>query len=301
MKGITKKDIPVLVLCLSAVVMVMVYSFVYNNGKEKIDQLKSQNEIMRAEVAELKEKAVNLEFYEEETARMKEEIDAIYSYFPADVLIEDGIVSALELEEGAPMLGSGIGFTPAVDIYTVGQGGEATDTTGAIEEAQGNAGNDTAETELEEDVATARNGNATYYSDGGEVHFATAQLPSGYVGEYGPITLRDSIFTYNFETSYSGFKNMVDYFTYLPTRSTIADVNLGYDPNSGLLNGSATINRYSLTGTGSVYEEPSIAGVATGKQNIFGSLELPGGSGFASVSVNEAPEGEENGEEASEQ
>ena len=286
MKGLTKKDIPVLVLCLSAVIMVMVYSFIYSSGKEKIEQLKAQNETMRSEIGALKDKAGDRQFYEDETARMKEEIDAIYSYFPADVLIEDGIVSALELEDGAPMLGSGIGFTPAVDIYTVGQGGDAADTAGAIETAQGNAGNDTAETELEEDVATARSGNATYYSDGGEVHFATAQLPSGYVGEYGPITLRDTIFTYNFETSYNGFKNIVDYFAYLPTRSTIADVNLGYDPNTGLLNGSATINRYSLTGTGSVYTEPSIAGVATGKQNIFGSLELAGGSGFRSLSVN---------------
>ena len=286
MKGLTKKDIPVLILCLSAVVLVVVYSFVWRSGQEQLEEIEAANERLSREVAEMSEKVGDRQFYEDETARMQEEINAIYSYFPADVLMEDGILSAMELEEGAPIISGGIGYNPAVDVYTVGQGGEATDTEGAIEEAQKNAGNDTAETELEEDIETARNGNATYYSDGGEVHFATAQLPSGYVGEFGPITLRDSIFTYNFETSYTGFKNLVDYFTFLPGRSTIAEVTLGYDSNTGLLNGTATINRYSLTGTGTMYTEPQFPTVATGRQNIFGAMELLEGSGFRSMSEN---------------
>ena len=276
MKGLTKRDIPVLALCLSAVLLVVVYSFIWRDGQEKLQALKESNEKLTADVEGLREKAANKEFYDSETERMQQEIDAIYSYFPADVLMEDGLYSAIELEQTAPMISYGIGYTPAVTVYTVGQGGEATDTTAAIEEAEKNAGMNVAETELEEDVATARSGNATYYSDGGDVHLATAQLPSGYEGEYGPISLRDSIFTYNFETSYSGFKNIVDYFAHLPGRATIAEISLGFDPGSGLLNGNATVNRYSMTGTGTVYEQPAFPSVATGRSDIFGAMQLQG-------------------------
>ncbi len=282
MKGISKKDIPILVLCLSAVILVLVYTFVWKSGQEKIRELEEANEQLSVDVADLKEKAGNKEFYDSETERLQQEIDAIYSRFPADVLMEDGILSAMELETGAPMVSYGIGYTPAVTVYTVGQGGEAADTAAAIEESEKNAGRDTADTELEEDIETARSGNATYYSDGGEVHFATAQLPSGYEGEYGQISLRDSVFTYNFETSYSGFKNLVDYFTHLPGRATIANISLGFDTTTGLLNGSATINRYSMTGTGAVYEEPSFPSVMTGRSDIFGAMQLSGpGQGFS--------------------
>ncbi|MCR4908471.1 MAG: hypothetical protein K5985_06525 [Lachnospiraceae bacterium] len=284
MKGLSKKDIPVLVLCLSAVLLVAVYCFVWTNGREKIKELKDSNEKFAADIEELKEKSGNRQYYEDQTALMQEEIDAIYSYFPADVLMEDGIVSSVELEAEAPMIGGGIGYSPAVEVYTVGQGGP-----------EGSSGTETQsgsdETDIEEDAEAARTGGATYYSDAGEVEFAEAALPSGYVGEYGPITLRNTIFTYTFETSYSGFKNIVDYFVYLPGRSTIGNVSLGFDSNTGLLNGTATVNRYSLTGTGKIYQQPEFPSVVTGRQNIFGSLELVGGGGASET-------GEESEEES---
>ena len=109
MKGLSKKDIPVVVLCLCVVLLALVYSFIWMDGREKIEELKAKNEQLSSDVAQLREKASDLQFYRDETARMKEEIDAIYSYFPANVLMEDGILSAMELEEGAPMISAGIG------------------------------------------------------------------------------------------------------------------------------------------------------------------------------------------------
>lgn len=293
MKGLTKRDIPVLVFCISAVILVAVFSFVYRDGIEKINAASEANESLTAEIEQLREKESNRQFYLDETARMQEEIDAIYSYFPADVLIEDGIVSSMTLENEAPMISEGIGYTPAVEIYTAGQGGPAADASGAVDSSQGDTSDYEDNNSPEEDAIAASDGGAAHYAGTGEAQFASAQLPSGYVGEYGPITLRNSVFTYNFETSYPGFKNIVDYFTYLPGRSTIADVALGYDSGTGLLNGSMTVNRYSLTGTGATYSPPSFPAVSTGKQNIFGTIELAGGEKPSDSEENEGGESEE--------
>ncbi len=280
MKGLTKKDIPVVIFLVSALILVLSYSFVWVNGSQKIADLKESNEILNAEVNNLREKAANKRFYEDETARMKDEIDAIFEFFPADVLMEDGIATAMELEEKGPMISNGISYTPAVELYNAGAG--------VPPEAV-----DTSEPSYEEDAETAGEGDATVYSDGEAAPAGDEAIAaSGIMGEYGPIALRNSVFTYNFETSYSGFKNIVDYFTNLPSRTSISDVSLGFDSGSGLLNGSMTVNRYSMTGTGELYTPPVFPAVSSGKTNIFGTLE------FAQEPAPEEEENEETEEES---
>ncbi len=272
MSGKGSSHLPLLVALLSALIFVIVYMYVFVPKQESIERLREANAKLAEELSDLHIKTDNQEYFRMEAERLRGEIAEIYSYFPADVQVEDAIVTAQEVEDQAPALISSIGFVPSATMYTVGEG-VAEDMSEQIEESQANAEGDL-DTTLEEDVMTAQEGGATTYSEGAEIYVAPIQLPGGYEGEFGPIVLRNAVTTLNFETSYEGMKNLVDYFARTEKRTTIAQINLAYDSNTGLLNGSTTINRYSMLGTGAEYELPVFNPGNLGTSNIFGTITI---------------------------
>ena len=268
MSGSGKTSLPLLVAVLALLAFILVYMNLFTPAKDRISSLKSENESLETEIADLKEKVSYQGYYETESDRMRMAVRTIFGLFPADVKIEDAIVTAIDLEGSAPAVIPNVGFTPSVDVYSVGDGG-------AGETAQEESAPE--ETSIEEDVETAAEGGATTYSDSSVPKPETITLESGYQGPYGSITLRNAVMTLNFQTSYSGMKNLLQYFAASADRSSISQINLAYDTTTGLLNGSATVNRYSLTGTNRQYTPPAFPVNEIGTSNIFGTVELTGG------------------------
>ena len=85
--------------------------------------------------------------------------------------------------------------------------------------------------------------------------------------------LNNNAISISYQTSYDGFKEIVDYICTNKNRMTISDFSLAYDATSGLLSATTSVNMYSVTGTDKEYTQQNLSGVGTGTDNIFGTLE----------------------------
>ena len=85
--------------------------------------------------------------------------------------------------------------------------------------------------------------------------------------------LYNNAISISYQTSYEGFKEMVDYICENKSRMTISDFSLAYDSTAGLLTATTTVNMYSVTGTDKEYTQQNLSGVGIGTDNVFGTLE----------------------------
>ena len=77
----------------------------------------------------------------------------------------------------------------------------------------------------------------------------------------------------SFETSYKGFKEIMDYINENKNRMSVSNFTLSYDENTGLISGSTAVNMYSVAGTDKEYTKQNLSGVGIGTDNIFGTLK----------------------------
>lgn len=77
----------------------------------------------------------------------------------------------------------------------------------------------------------------------------------------------------SYETSYKGFKEIMDYINENKDRMSVNNFSLSYDTETGLVAGTTSINMYSVTGTDKQYTQQNLSGVGLGTDNIFGTLD----------------------------
>lgn len=82
--------------------------------------------------------------------------------------------------------------------------------------------------------------------------------------------------TYTQEFSYNGMKRFVNEIVDNYNSRSIETINIAYDNTTGILVGTTTMNLFTLTGTDKEYQKTSIPSMATGTDNIFGTLEITG-------------------------
>lgn len=235
--SISKKDAQLLLGFAGVLVAVLVFFFVYKPLTEKSLALKTENVTLEARIADLETKVAKKAFYESETARMKAEVDAVYSEFPSFVMAEDVITLGIIEQATAPMEVTGITIDVPDQLYLVSQ----------------NAAAQMTETE-------------TVPADG----TATQAVSGNTIGLYNqPMKL-------SYNVSYEGLKRSIDYICKNPNRMTIGNITAAYDNTTGLLTGSTDVNMYFLSGTGKPYTAPSLAGVPMGTNNLFGTVNIPG-------------------------
>ncbi|MCI8308098.1 MAG: hypothetical protein HFH14_08640 [Lachnospiraceae bacterium] len=96
---------------------------------------------------------------------------------------------------------------------------------------------------------------------------------SSFVNEAGvPVVINRSRLNVSYRASYEGLKKAVDFVNGYADYMNLESVASSYNQETGLLMGTMTINAYSLTGLGKVYEEPVIDGIGLSKDNIFGTM-----------------------------
>lgn len=86
-------------------------------------------------------------------------------------------------------------------------------------------------------------------------------------------SLYNNAITVSYQTSYEGFKEIVDYIRSNKNRMTMENFSLAYDEATGLLTASTAVNMYSVTGTDKEYTQQNLSGVGLGLDNIFGTIE----------------------------
>ena len=93
-----KSDINLLLGFLGVLIAFCAYQFVYLKMEERTADLEAKNAKMRTEIATMESWLPDQEFYESEMERMNQEISAIVKEFPANVLPEDDMKLAYQMD-----------------------------------------------------------------------------------------------------------------------------------------------------------------------------------------------------------
>lgn len=76
--------------------------------------------------------------------------------------------------------------------------------------------------------------------------------------------------TINYETTYDGFKDMIDYLAADSRITSIETASINYSQEQDLAFGSLTLSRYMIYSGDLEYEAPEVAVPEVGKPNIYG-------------------------------
>lgn len=103
----------------------------------------------------------------------------------------------------------------------------------------------------------------------------TDEFVSETVDEEGnpTVSINKCMLNLTYKTGYAANKNLVDYINNNPERMTIESMNLNFNQESGLLDGSLSINLYGVEDENHTYVAPIIEDVNIGSTNIFRSNE----------------------------
>lgn len=118
---ITRKEKKMLLYAAGGLSLVLVYFFIVAPGKEERMELKNTSEALEAELAQVKAYADEQAYYEEETAVMQEEIDAVLAQFPSWITEETAIMYADMLENDTDIYIPNISIGNSNYLYTLGE------------------------------------------------------------------------------------------------------------------------------------------------------------------------------------
>ena len=254
--SISRKDGALLIGVLGVLIAVLTYVYVYMPYSEKAAALESSNAVLKSRVDILQQLANNKEDMEKKTKINNQETESILDHFPVDVLEEDMIMLAVQLEEEAPFEEiSSIAISTPAQVYV------SADVNPLVEAKVQALLGTTAP------VATTQEQPADAAQPAEPVQPAVPQT----------YTLYNRTGNISCTTSYTGLKNAVNY---LVTRYDKSDLELSatYDMATGLLSADITVISSYLPGTGKLYAAPSTPFVPKGTSNIFGTIEIPAGN-----------------------
>lgn len=87
-----------------------------------------------------------------------------------------------------------------------------------------------------------------------------------------PIVGNRGVFTIDYTTSYEGLKKSMDFINGYSDYMNLESLSCSYNQETGLLKGSMSINRYSVTGLGKEYQDPPVDGIGLSNDNIFSTI-----------------------------
>lgn len=286
-KKLTARQIVLLLCLINVAVFSLSYQFIYDKYHKLAADMKMQTELTNQQIAQRDYELEQEEVTKQETAEMNSQCEEIISSFPVYIAKEDNLVFIEKMEKALSVNIPYMDVTDSTEVYTTilpirNEEGEeiisaagnseaaATQTAGTVDTAgdaaaDGDVEGTTSDTVTEEGIVSDEE---TGDSQSAAVDGTAAQAEAS--GQQYMKGLQSSI-TINFQTTYKEFKELVDYIEQYPELSSVANANLSYDASTGSIMAGLTINRYALTGTGKVYEEPYIGDISIGKENIFGT------------------------------
>lgn len=240
------RDKKIVIVLIGFIVLALAYFLVFMKAQEEREVLKVENANLQSQYDDLSLKASQSEMYKTETAKMNEEMEAIYTKFPSYLKIENGIMDVVELENATNSF---------VSSFTVGEP-SAKD---VIVE------NPTANTDASTDAQTTDN-----QTTGGTTDGTTDTTQTDNTGV--PYQLYDVSTIIEFQSGYAGTKSLINMVVGDSEKKTIDTLNLTYDSGEGKMTGSMLYDTYFLYGLDKPYEAPTIPNINHGTQNVFGTV-----------------------------
>ena len=245
---ITKRDVAIILGFIGVVILGLTYYFIYMGYSDKTKELQAANNAMQDRVDVLQELVDRQDELIANTKKNNEEISEYLDKFPADYKYEDAILFGIQLTDISPY--------SALPVISFGD-----------EESMYNF----------EDVASIASEQVRgYIPDGGVA--TTEEGEESVVPEGTPTSLPElkrKVISYNHTTDYSGLKNSLSYVLDKKDRCGL-NINVAYDPTSGMLNGVLNVMDYYVKNTDKVYNEPEMPIVIKGTDDMFGTMSLGG-------------------------
>lgn len=245
---LSKRDIGLLTGLLGILLAFACYKFVFQNFQDKTDALKNEIIILSQKEQEMVQLEKDMPFYKEEITRLGVVNKDLLQQFPADILPENEIMYAVELEDKNKIFFSELSYGTAVLMEL--SGSQTADAAAADQTT-------------EDPLAEAQTGESAGTAQTGE---ATAAQPGGMQANLLTMTM-------GYECTYDGLKSTILYNNERTNRMVIDGLTAAYDPTTGQLAGTMTLNQYYITGTENTYSEPYVPSMRTGTDNIFGTYE----------------------------
>lgn len=238
---VSKKDINLSIILLGLLVIILSYFVGVNKLNTRTEALEQENSTLRSEVQVLDELQAKQKQYIQDNQTMQETARVFMELYPAEVREEDQIMYASKLED---VIGCYFSYV-------------ATPKTTYL---------DIPKSELENKLAAVPDLT-------GAIAAHSTTNPENML-DAGGMLIGCTVSDNTFGCTYEQFKEMVEYITRDSLLKSIDNITLSYDASTGNLNGSMTINYYSMTGTGRSYEEPDTHVLGQGVDCIFGSLAI---------------------------
>ncbi len=269
-KKLTVNQVRLLICLVIVAIFSLSYQFIYLQFEKQAENYQIKSEETKQMIVQRNEDLANEDSMTEQTKEMNTQIDTIIDHYPVKITKEDDLIFIEEMEKelgidipSVSVLDSAVFYTTILPIRAA-EGEEPSDLVPAADSAEG-------ATEANADAATVTGeGTVTEAADATATADAGTSADAANVISDQFMTGVTSSISISFQITEKQFRKLVDYINEYPERTSIASTSLSYDSSTGELVGSMTINRYALTGSGKVYEEPYIGDISIGTDNIFG-------------------------------
>ena len=236
-KKISTRELKLLFVFFTLLILYASYQFGYLKYTNKTEKLLEETRTLENQLSELKKKNSNKEKMIKETEEFIKKKDSMLEEFPGGVTEEKITMFVVDMENYASAQVSNISFEGIQAFYTT-NGELSRDAT-------------TEETTTEETATT------------------TETIAEGDITGYQTTVLL------SYQATYAGLKKCIDYINTYQEKINIGGLTATFDSTTGNLTGTLTIIVYSLGGTDKKYQAPQIAGIEIGRDNIFGTFEIP--------------------------
>lgn len=281
-KKLTGQQIKLIINLISIAIFAYSYFYVFAGFVNKTEAANKEIELVMKSMdnreKELSEEDTLVQNLKETDAQIQEIIDG----YPVKIAKEDNFMFIEQMKKALNINFSSIDVNESTlffqtilpirneDGTEVIQAGTDTNAEGTVAGATESTVNDTGAADGTDNLETSVLGQDST-SDG----TTTEGTDAAAVPVDNAMAGMQTTMSMNFMTTYNGFKKLVEYIKNYPDKTVIDSVSVNYDSSTGDLNGSLVIKRFSLTGTGKVYEEPYIDDINIGTDNIFGTNPEP--------------------------
>jgi hypothetical protein len=284
-KKINGQQIKFFINMISIAIFAISYLYVYTGYVEKTEAAYKEIDATKQYMAAIEKKISEEDSIRQQTVEVDAQIQEIIDSYPVNITKIDNLMYAEFMQEELGINLTSIIPSDSSSFYDTilpirNEDGTEVDQTilnaptdnAAATEATTNANeadklstdSQTTSTEdLETTIADEAATPNTATEQTGESQNAAAQLQV--------MTGAQSTISMNFQTTYQGFKELVEYINTNTDKTIIDSISVNADSITGKLTGILVLKRFALTGTGKVYLAPVIDDISIGTDNIFGT------------------------------
>lgn len=230
------RDKKLLIYLGALIILAAAYFFIGRPFLDKLDDLSNEKTQLQSELSTKREAFDNKATYEQGIIDANTRINEIIEEFPEGNSDEKSIMFLSHAEAEIPVWFPQVRFAEETKNMINGTGGEDIQSTSDIE----------AEAEQEAVAAAEDENNETSIGGRGEE-----------LSEVGDTTRETGIselmysnteLGLSYETTYEGFKNMLAYIRDYKDRMIIKDIDVAYNPSTGMTTGNIVLSLYAITG-----------------------------------------------------